>query len=530
MAGSNFTLAMALNKALSGFMTALILAFVYQLFYFKSIKKFFIFLTGALALITSVIQVVVKEMFDVDFDFTVMDLLAGTNPGEVQGFLDLYFNWKFIGLVLLAFMPFILAFVFRKQVRAFAVYLVRKPYYVLAVVVLWALTIQLNLGKVFGHRYEAPILVAWRYAKTYKKAKTYADSLLKEGTFRAKILKNESTIPNIVLVIGESASSDYMSIYGYKFDTTPAAKSWEAKGNLAVFRDVITARPSTSIILPMLISFTGYDAPELNDHTANNISDIFKQCGYKTFWISNQERDTNASSYTTFTADCLSDYSNYISGRFSAEKSKKFGNLDGVLLTDFLRTLETERLPNGKSFYVLHLQGSHYAYNLRYPENFERWTASDLADEPLKEDMKQRVAEYLNSLYYTDHLLGVMMENLNDEESILIYLSDHGQELGQNGKYRGHSHSMVISQSMFRIPFFIWMSDKFIENNPEKAAQIRKAAEESKPWMSDSLPHLLLDIADIETTQYKPEMSVINPAFVVKERKILGINYEDFEP
>ena len=525
------TFAKALNVSFSAFMTALVLAFIYQFFYFKPVKKLFIVITALIPMIFSVANVVLKAIFGMGFGFVVMDIIAGTNLGEVEGFIQLYLDEKFIGYILLGLSPFILAFCFRKHIRKFAVYLARNPRYIIVFVVLWALIIQINLGKVFGNSYESPIISMFRYAKTYIKGKFYGGSIYEEGAFRAEITRNDSSIPNIVLVIGESASSDYMGIYGHKIPNTPACETWENKGNLAVFHNVITPRPSTYYAVPMMISFMAYDAPELTDHTANNISEIFQQCGYKTFWISNQERDTNGSLYTTFTSDYLSDYSHYHSGsRFNIESSKTLSNFDGLVAADFLNNLKKERKAEAKGFYVLHLQGSHYAYNLRYPPQFQRWNSIDLLDEPLQEDKKQNVADFINSMYYTDHLLDVMMQKLNDDESILIYVSDHGEELGQNGKYRTHSNTEAVSQSMFRIPFLIWMSDKFIANKPEKAAQIKEAAVKHNPWMTDSLPHLILDLADIETTQYKPENSLINPAFQLKDRKIFGIKFEDLEP
>ncbi|NLM16171.1 MAG: phosphoethanolamine transferase [Candidatus Riflebacteria bacterium] len=525
----------ALNKALVGFTLALFLAFVYQLLYFKPIKKFFVVVTALIPLLFSVTQVVVKAVLGANLNFSILDLVTGTNLGEVKGFIQLYVDWQVIALVLLALLPFFLAYVFRKYVRSFAVYLLRHHICLITcliiIVFFWVLFMGINLSNLFA-RAESPITWSFRYAKTFVSLDLYAAALLKEGAFRAEITKNESTIPNVILVVGESASTDYMSIYGYEMDTTPVCANWEKNGNLAVFHDVISSNTLTKYTVPTLISFIGGDKTSgLSDSTANNIFDIFSQCGYKTFWLSNQDRDTTDTLYMNFTSDFLADHSKYYAGsRFAAYSSKKFSAKDGVLVEDFIKKVEREKEASGKKLYLLHLLGSHAAYNLRYPAEFERWTASDLADEPLKEDMKQRVAEYLNSIYYTDYLLGQMMEKLNYEESIILYVSDHGEELGQNGQYRGHILLPAVSQAMFRIPFLIWMSDKFIENNPEKSLQIMEAAEESKPWMSDSLPHLLLDIANIETTQYKPEMSVINPAFVVKERKILGINYEDFEP
>ena len=57
------------------------------------------------------------------------------------------------------------------------------------------------------------------------------------------------------------------------------------------------------------------------------------------------------------------------------------------------------------------------------------------------------------------------------------------------------------------------------ENHPDLVERI--AASVDKPFMSDDLPHLLYDLAGIESPAYHPERSVLNPNYTLPQRPLL---------
>lgn len=110
--------------------------------------------------------------------------------------------------------------------------------------------------------------------------------------------------------------------------------------------------------------------------------------------------------------------------------------------------------------------GSHPLYRNRYPEHFEIFQADDESI-PYGEDSKEMAAQYDNTVLYNDYVLSEIVKTLEDTESILIYLSDHGNEVYDERDYTGRSEDN-ISRYMVEVPFLIWESDRFKASYPEK--------------------------------------------------------------
>ena len=167
--------------------------------------------------------------------------------------------------------------------------------------------------------------------------------------------------------------------------------------------------------------------------------------------------------------------------------------------------------------------GSHIRYRDRYPVEFAKFTASNIKDELYNSSQKNLVAEYVNTILYTDYILNEIIERVKDKTAALVYAADHAEEMWQGG-FQGHGPS-DISKYMVEIPMQIWLSDSFKDKYPEISKQVADAAD--KPFMTDDIVHLLLNLAQIETKQYNPTRSVINPAYGVRARYVDGTKYED---
>ena len=130
----------------------------------------------------------------------------------------------------------------------------------------------------------------------------------------------------------------------------------------------------------------------------------------------------------------------------------------------------------------------------------------------------------MNTIYYTDYIINEIISRFADKDAIMVYVSDHGEEMWQSG-FVGHGPTSV-SKYMIEIPFLIWVSDKFKEKRLEKIQSIKESI--NKPFMTDNLTHVMLDLANIETKQYDPTKSVINQAYKVRDRIVInGLKYED---
>ena len=107
-----------------------------------------------------------------------------------------------------------------------------------------------------------------------------------------------------------------------------------------------------------------------------------------------------------------------------------------------------------KRLIFIHLMGSHAAAGMRYPSTYDKFHS--------EEGFKN---EYNNSIAYTDYVLDNIIRKMEGGNSVVLYLSDHGQSI-EDGAYR---HS--TTKKGFDVPFFIWYSDS-VENRHKKLGEI----------------------------------------------------------
>ena len=290
-----------------------------------------------------------------------------------------------------------------------------------------------------------------------------------------------------------------------------------------VFTDTISMKSATLQVMTPLLSFMENTTETEDISSFDSMVDIFKKADYQTFWISNQEKTTRDFSYAEYTSNRC-DYTTFV-----AKASGNLANVSSLALTDeaLLPPLDNylsgQAIEKDKNLFILHLMGSHYTYSLRYPEKFNKFQASDIKNSKLTLKQKEIKAEYINTLYYTDYFLNEIITRFRDRDAIMVYLSDHGEELWQSG-YIGHG-AANISKYMLEIPMLIWVSDVYKTKRLANIKRIKNALD--KPFMTDNFIHMLLDLAGIQTKQYDASKSVINDVYIPRERVINGIRYED---
>ena len=323
-------------------------------------------------------------------------------------------------------------------------------------------------------------------------------------------------IKNIVLIIGESLQRGHMSLYGYGIETTPFLESLEASGNLIKFSDTISPYGTTNQVLMRLLNFSDYESERKRAWFRNlSIIDMFKLSGYRTFWISNQE---------AFGAHALSAKS--AADRADAESFLSKSNLyetvrikpDGVLLPliNQAKAGQSER-----NFYVIHLIGSHMDYSLRYPEGFGKFSAADVKAK-LTSKQKDVVAYYDNSVLYNDFVINEIFKIFSGDDSLIVYLSDHGENLYENGRL-GHG---MESRFTYEIPLIFIGSREFLSDHAKLWQRL--AAAKDKPFMSDDLAHLLADIIGVAPLEFDERKSPIRADFNASRKRIAnGVDYDE---
>ena len=138
---------------------------------------------------------------------------------------------------------------------------------------------------------------------------------------------------------------------------------------------------------------------------------------------------------------------------------------DGMLLEG----LENDILANDKEkqLVVLHTNTSHGpTYFKKYPSEFEVFKPVCTTVEMSNSNQQELINAYDNTILYTDYLIHEVIKKLRtmkDVRSCVLYVSDHGESLGENNLYM-HGVPMVMAPAeQIEIPFIVWTSDKSLK-------------------------------------------------------------------
>ena len=317
-----------------------------------------------------------------------------------------------------------------------------------------------------------------------------------------KILTDNSSVPYVVFILGEATTRNHMSLYGYKLPTTPLLDLRNERGEIFRLNDTISCANYTWAAMEKIFTFTEKDnAVEWYKHA--NILDIVRRANYHTVWLSNQS--------PLGLWGCI--------GKIYAERCDEEFFVEEKEEISFERKFDAAILPaldeyisriHGKNFLVIHLFATHGTYRERYPAEFSKFTPDD-EDKPTLEG-KKITAEYDNAVLYNDFIINEIIRRFEDKNAVIIYISDHGQEVFENGReFAGHSMEESGNRSMIEIPAIIWCSQKFRQSYPEKISALNAALD--RPYRTDYLIHTLLDLLDIRTTSFDPTKSILNAEF-----------------
>lgn len=291
----------------------------------------------------------------------------------------------------------------------------------------------------------------------------------------------------ILLVIGESASREFMSAFSpMDEDTTPWMRQLGGDGlHCILFPNAYSCDIQTVPTLEKaLTAFNQYDGGQF--YTSVSIVDIAKSLGYKVHWYSNQGHLGAADTPVSLVAE-TSDVAKWT----NQQLGKKY--YDEALI-DFL----DEVSPACNNLVVLHLKGSHFNYENRFPEAYRKWGAVGNHDQ---------ITNYKNTLYYTDSVLKQVYETMCERLNLqaMVYCSDHGDipDRHRQPNFGGFRDT--------HIPLMVWMSDEYVALRPERA----KALSENKDkyWTNDLLYELVCGVLDVESTEYKEENSLASSAY-----------------
>ncbi len=301
----------------------------------------------------------------------------------------------------------------------------------------------------------------------------------------------------VILVVGEATRADHFSLNGYKKETNPLLK----RENIINFSNLYSCGTSTAVSVPCMFSiFDKADYSYKKGVSTQNILDVLKY----TKKISILWRDNNSDSKGVA---LRVPYQNY-------KIAKNNPICDGVECRDegMLVSLDKyiEEHKGEDILIILHQMGSHGpAYYKRYPKRFEKFKPICKTNQ-LEECSREEILNaYDNSILYTDYFLSKVINFLKkyDEsyETAMIYMSDHGESLGENGIYLHGLPYFMAPEAQIHIAGLMWFGKKI-----SRDINITKIRENSnRKYTHDNLFHTLLGIFEVKTELYNKNLDIL---------------------
>lgn len=340
----------------------------------------------------------------------------------------------------------------------------------------------------------------------------------------AKITNPQDSL-NVILVIGESYNKHHASIYGYTHNTTPNLLEEQRRGNLVVFNNVIAPYNTTSITLKNVLSCNSIAQGE-SWWDFPLFPALFKAAGYDVMLWDNQ---TNFYRNATFSFSLNSVMFNSVIMKksYNILNNRTF-RYDSMLVDDFFRHWNTAQPKATHHLGIIHLMGQHMAYNHRYPKGSRHdcFTADDIKRKApyLTAKMKKTIAHYDNATLYNDEVMRQIFQHFKGSNTVVVYMSDHGEEVYDYRAYMGRDHNIKKSAKLLReqneIPFMVWMSPAFQRKYPEMVKRLHRAA--SKPFSNDDLSNMLFDLGHMKTPYYKAVRNPLSSMFIPGKRIVYG--------
>ena len=300
----------------------------------------------------------------------------------------------------------------------------------------------------------------------------------------------------ILFVLGETVRADHLGINGYKRNTTPKL----AQRSLINFGAISACGTATAISVPCLLSHLTKDSyDEGSAKNSDNLLDVLQRAGVKVVWRNNN------SGCKSMCDRVEQDTSFAVDSSYHCED----GTCPDLALLEGLKQRILQQDSMTSQFIVLHQQGNHG------PEYFKRSLEQHKVFLPecrtnlLNECEQQHIINaYDNAIVSTDLLLDnsiTLLESLNEHyDTALVYVSDHGESLGENGVYLHGLPYWMAPTAQTKVPMLFWLSDEF-----RHAAGLDSDCLQQKTNLShDNIFDTMLSLFALETTTLRPELDL----------------------
>ena len=311
----------------------------------------------------------------------------------------------------------------------------------------------------------------------------------------AQISRTDDKKRLVIMIIGETARADRFSLNGYERNTNPNL----AQESVISFTNMSACGTNTAFSLPCMFSILSRDNySHGKGRNMSNVLDIIKHAGVEVIW-----RENNTGAKGIADRLDLEDYNSSSVNTVCDIECRDVGMLSN--LDEFIKARFDKDM-----LIVLHSMGSHGpAYYKRYPQEFEVFLPVCQTNQ-LNECSDEEINNaYDNSILYTDYFLSKAISLLKSDSgnhaAALLYVSDHGESLGENGIYLHGLPYVVASSEQTQVPAIMWLNETM-----SKVQDGHLIKEKFDDLLShDNLSHTLLGLMGIETDVYDSSLDIM---------------------
>jgi lipid A ethanolaminephosphotransferase len=289
----------------------------------------------------------------------------------------------------------------------------------------------------------------------------------------------------VVFIVGETARAQNFALDGYDVPTDPLLAK---RSDIVSFSNFYSCGTATAISVPCMFSKFGHDEWSSDKEYYENLVDVLAKTGVRVIW-----RDNNSGG------------DKKVAARIKDVKQYGGKSFDDVLLQDFQSNVDQAYQD---TFIVLHQEGSHGpTYFKRYPDAFKRFTPTCDTQELDKCSYEQIVNTYNNTILYTDYIVNktidLLKANENKYDTSLIYVSDHGESLGENGIYLHGLPYMIAPDAQKHVPAVFYLGKAHAQ--ALESLHVKK----DERFSHDNLFHTILGLFDVKTKEYDAKRDML---------------------
>jgi len=303
----------------------------------------------------------------------------------------------------------------------------------------------------------------------------------------------------LVLVVGETARAANWGLSGYARQTTPKLAALPVIN----FVHATSCGTNTETSVPCLFAPVGrrdYDEDRIRG--SESLLHLLARVGVGVTWRDNQSGCKGV---------CDGLPQQQVADIQPAAQCPEGRCLDEGLLRGLGDILHHAR---GHQLLVLHQLGNHGpSYFRRYPPAFARFQPECRSDDLRTCSREQIVNAYDNALLYTDHVLAELIGALQAEagrvDGALLYVSDHGESLGEANLYLHGLPYAIAPAVQKQVPMLMWFSDGFAQARGLDLGCLKARA--ATPAAHDHVFHTVLGLLDVRTALHEPAWDLAAP-------------------